>query len=702
MKLLIQTRTLAVALAAGTTSLCAPIALAQNGGQDGGADLPVRKLTLYRSGVGFFERSGTVTDNDELTLSLDADYVNDILKSMIVLDYGGRVEGVSYGSREPLERRLAGFDINLAGSPTMANILAQLRGAQVRLLVAGESNPVTGRVVSVERRTESLGDNRTQSVPYINLSTPMLRSIRLDTVSTFEILDADLRRELELALEALTEQRDDDEKSVSMRFAGAGERRVTVAYVHETPVWKASYRLVLPTDDGATSSDVQGWAIVENTTDDDWEDVTLGLVSGQPVSFVMDLYQPLFLDRPEVPVPAIAALAPEVYERGLGRSEAEAVREQQLEMNVARIGGGGGGQSPFQQQQRQRPEQDSSLYSLSVDDISDYAAKAAATAGESGEVFKYELAEPVTIERRQSAMLPILRGEAETRRVSIFTPGSSTGEHPMRGVELTNSTGLELMPGPISVFDGVSYAGDAQIGFVADGEARLLAYAVDLETSIRQQVGSARRVTRLTIVDGVIRQRVEYDRTTTYDIANADQSRGRTVLIEHPLQAGWEAEFTNATQLEETNGSRRLEAQVDAGADLRVTVKESRTSTESAAVLGFDLELLLRYERDGRVSKRVAEAIRRAAELRSAEQLIRDRVAGLEQTRRELSNEQARVRENLKSVPENSDLQRRYLRSLGSLEDDLERTRRELDAARTDLARAQRELRAYVQSLDLN
>ena len=682
-----------------------PVSAAMAQASDG--ELPVRRLTLYRSGVGYFERSGEVTGEAAVSLTVDTDHVNDLLKSMVVLDFGGSVEGVSYGSREPLSRRLSGFDINLSGQGGMVEIMRQIRGAEVEIEATGLASPIRGRVVGTETRTEPMPDSGDGSGPvtYINLSTPVLRSIRLDRIRAMEILNPELRRELDLALDALASQRDEDEKDVVIRVAGDGARSVRVAYTHEMPVWKASYRLVLPESPQDRTADVQGWAIVENTTGEDWSGVELALVSGQPVSFIMDLYTPLFLQRPTVPVPAIAAAAPEVYERGSGRAPTAEMRDEAVERNVQR-----------RQQDMERDgrkvyarNSDAGFFgapsSATADDMREYAAGAAATAAESGEVFRYVLDTPVTLERRRSAMLPILRGDTETRRVSIYSPGGGSsaqnGDHPMRGVELTNSTGLELMPGPVSVFDGASYAGDAQIGFVASGETRFLSYAVDLEVSVRESVSSTQRVNTLIIENGQVRRTLGYERTTTYSIDNEDRSRGRTVIIEHPDRNRWETELENATELETTEGARRLEVELGPGGEREAVVTETRVARQSVAVLDIDLDAVLRYERDGRVTGDVAEAIRRAYELNS---VVREAEAALERltTRRdELFSEQNRVRQNLRAVPGGSDLQRRYMQSLGELEDEIERVRGEIETARDRVEAAKQRLEDYLGDLSV-
>jgi hypothetical protein len=303
--------------------------------------LPIRKITLYRSGVGYFERTGEVSNNAEVQLRFNTDQINDILKSMILLDLnGGKIESVQYGSKEPLAKRLASFGINIADNPAASEILQRLRGTPVKLTMP--DGEFSGTIMNVETRpTVYPGSDKSGTVvhnlPWINLVTPSgVRSYNLANCLGFQILDAALAEELGKALGALAEYRADRTKTVDLRFTGMGTRRVAVGYVHEMPVWKTSYRLLLPELDssGQTKGQltIQGWAIVENTTDQDWNGVQLSLVSGRPVSFQMDLYEPLFSTRPWVSVPTIPGVSPRVFAGGMEVDhDADAVKKPGME-----------------------------------------------------------------------------------------------------------------------------------------------------------------------------------------------------------------------------------------------------------------------------------------------------------------------------------------------------------------------------------
>ncbi len=693
-----RSEALALVMAAGLACTGAMMAAAPTRGtgehalvQDrarGDEDLAISSITLYRSGVGAFQRQGIVSGNAEVSLSFDADQINDILKSMVLLDLdGGRIEAASYGSKEPLARRLASFAIDISDNPSMSTLLERLRGARVSLEVDG--GPVEGTVLGVEQRT--VGEEQ-QAIrqSFVTLVTDSgMRTVAIRGIRRMRVLDERLAQELSLALEALGEHRADNVKAVDLAFRGEGDRRVVVTYVHEMPVWKASYRLVLPDANAGGDATVQGWAIVENTTDEDWEDVNLSLVAGRPVSFVMDLYEPLYLGRPEVPVPVTGGARPKVYAQGKA------------------AGGGSGGQSPFSGRAMARelssgvavaPSPSLDTF-IGGEEMANSAAQAQASAGEVGEVFQYTLDEPVTIERRRSAMLPILSAPIQARRVSIFNRNDNS-VHPMRGVELTNTSGLQLMPGPISVYDDGTYAGDAQIGHVSDGDERLLAYSVDLAVQAQSEMRTDREVTRLRIRGGVIEQTIKAVETTTYSFESSDSKRARVVIVEHGRRPGWDL-IENEHLTETTEGLARFEVELAPGGEGTLRVAQENVQRQNVALVGYDLKTLLAFQRDGRVSDGVVEAVRRAGELQDQIAKSENRVRELERESSSIFQDQQRIRENMGRIDRTSELYGRYLSKLNDQETRLEQLRGELEGARAELEGRREALRAYLDGLNV-
>src|SRR5438477_8623618 len=282
--------------------------------------LPVTRVVLFNSGVGYFSRSGEVTDDARVDLTFPEQDVNDLLKSMVLEDFnGGRVAAVSYDSREPITRTLASFAVNLNGNPTFAGIASQMRGERVEVVIspgaANQPGKLNGVIVGVETQKVAQG-NTTVDVEFLNLwCAEGLRSVKLPDVQQLKFANPVVESEFRRALDVLALSHDSQKKAVSLHFAGDGKRRVQVGYVIEAPIWKTSYRLVLGEKEKPF---LQGWAMVENPTDEDWTGVKMALISGRPISFKMDLYNTLYINRPTIEPELFASLRPVTYQGGFG------------------------------------------------------------------------------------------------------------------------------------------------------------------------------------------------------------------------------------------------------------------------------------------------------------------------------------------------------------------------------------------------
>ncbi|HEV3385592.1 MAG TPA: DUF4139 domain-containing protein, partial [Gemmata sp.] len=274
--------------------------------------LPITRVVLFNSGVGYFSRSGDVTDDARVDLTFPEQDINDLLKSMVLEDFNnGRIAAVSYDSREPISRTLSSFAINLNNNPTFAGIVSQMRGERIEVVMTpGATNQpgkLSGVIVGVEHQIEAKG-NASASVEVLNMwCAEGLRSVKLPEIQQLKFSNPIIESEFRRALDVLALSHDSQKKAVQLHFAGEGKRKVQVGYVIEAPIWKTSYRLVLADKEKPY---LQGWAMVENPTDEDWAGVKMALISGRPISFKMDLYNPLYINRPTVEPELFASLRP--------------------------------------------------------------------------------------------------------------------------------------------------------------------------------------------------------------------------------------------------------------------------------------------------------------------------------------------------------------------------------------------------------
>jgi hypothetical protein len=301
--------------------------------------LPLAQVVLFNNGVGYFQREGTVDGDTRIDLALPADNINDLLKSLVLQNPGeGSANAVTYDSNEPLERTLKSFSLDLTGNPTFGQILNQARGEKVELsLQGGIANTASGQIVGMESQVDGTG----KEVHLLNLlGSEGLQSIPLSSVQRIRFLNPTLDAELQAALRVLMSTHDTKKKMVHLHFKGAAKRAVRVGYVVENPIWKTTYRLVLDDDGKAT---LQSWAVIDNTTDEDWKDVRLALVAGRPLSFTMDLYEPLYVPRPKVEPELFASLRSPAYNGALLNGNQVGVQLGALGAVGVQLGALGGG-----------------------------------------------------------------------------------------------------------------------------------------------------------------------------------------------------------------------------------------------------------------------------------------------------------------------------------------------------------------------
>ena len=691
--------------------VCAGIDPAKVAAPAGGAALPITSITLYRSGVGYFERHGSISSGDSVQLRFASDEINDMLKSMVIFDPDQALQSVTYESEEPLARQLASFSIDLSDNPDLATMLGRLRGTRARFVTS--DGPLAGVILGGEMRDQALGQaQEAVSVPFVNLVTDSgIRAINLTTTVSVELEDPALNAELMKALAALASHSTDRFKTVDLAFGGTGKREVVVSYVKEMPIWKTSYRLVLADEEQpSVKPTIQGWAIVENTTDDDWQGVQLALVASQPVSFQMNLAESLHISRPHVPVPMVGGAAPRVYQDSdayFADKQLDNISDAAASRSApAPAAGSGGGGEPMQRDRSlgRKQESDPRLSSpLSLDDAAGvdwpYEAQAKAQASAVGETFQYQLSNPISISRQQSAMLPILTSPIDGRRVSIFNRADGI-DHPMRGVEITNSTGLQFIPGPIAVFDGYSYAGDAEIGYLTLNDKRLLAYAVDLDVSVAANNEGQTMVRSLRIIDGVVEQTFKHVNTVFYAFNNKDAERGRTLVVECAKLPDWTL-TAPAKADSETEGLYRFDVPLAAGAKAKLVVSQEHIDRQRIGVVGYHMPTLLEYAADGRASAAVVDAVRKAAQLQAAADDTSTRIARLGQERQGIETDQNRIRQNMAAVDHDTDIYRRYIAKFSEQESMLEAIRETDTKEHETLAKQQAVLTTFLRSLNV-
>jgi hypothetical protein len=659
-------------------------------------DVPVTKVVLFSSGVGYFEHAGSVRGNSATELRFKTGQINDILKSIVLQDQdGGRVGSISYPSQDPLAKTLRSFQVDITQNPSLAQLLNQLRGA--RVTIQSQAERLSGTILGVESRPRAGEKGEPVLVSVLNLLTgATLRAIELPTISNLTLDDPQLQEELTRALAALVQARDQDKKPVTINFNGAGERHVRIGYVVETPVWKTSYRLIL--DDKGKFGKLQGWAIVENQTESDWNGISLALVSGRPISFMMDLYQPLYATRPTVVPELFAGLRPQVYE---GATAADSVRVAMKAADAPlqrRIG--------FDREGRPNPVQLNEVVvtgaaggAVSNLDAAS-SVRSVASTEKLGALFQYTVPD-VTLARQKSAMLPIITDSVALERLSIYN-ASVLRSNPLNGVLLKNTTGKHLLQGPLTVLDKGGYAGDARIDNVPPGQERLLSYGIDLDMTVDNTKNAySGTIVAAKIVKGTLIVSRKQVSSQEY-AADNKTSKDKILVIEHPIRYNWKLVDTQQP-FETTPTLYRFKGTAVASKVTVLTVKEESVTDESIMLSAVDSRALEFYARASSVQipKDVRDAVAKAIQLKQSVADVDRDINAHNQRVTEITIEQNRIRENMKTVGQTTQYSERLLAKLNEQESSIEKLQKERDALVERRDSLRRELEEYVNGLSV-
>jgi hypothetical protein len=524
-----------------------------------------------------------------------------------------------------------------------------------------------------------------------------MRSLKLNEVQRVRFLNPLMETEFKKALETLALSHDTQKKAVTLNFVGEGRRKVKVGYVVENPIWKTSYRLVLPKEKEEKPF-LQGWAIVENPTDEDWKDSRMALVSGRPISFQMDLYTPLFVPRPLVEPELFASLRPVAYSGNLHGPQSGAglaITTNQVSSGSppgAGFPGGGPGRGfpgggGFGGKSSGRPGILAGQPTINAPELAfsktyDFAevngkldlgqgVRSVASASKLGDSFQYVIDKPVSLPRQKSAMLPIVNKEVDGTRVSIYNEHTQA-KFPLLGLRLKNTSGLHLMQGPITVFEGNNYAGDARILDLQPKEERLISYAVDLGTEINPVYANDNgHYVTIKAVKGIVETTNKIRETKTYTIKNRNDTE-RVVLIEHPVRDEFKLVEDTVKPTEVASDVYRFEVKVPAGKTETKVVTEERVVSEEFRFSNLNDDNIRFFFKSPVISDKVKKGLQNAMELRWAAAKTQRDIAEQEQQLKVITDDQVRLRANLKEMPSTAAAYKRYLEKFDTQETQIE------------------------------
>jgi hypothetical protein len=641
------------------------------------ADLVLKGAMLSSAGVAYFEYETEVDGPATLGLDVPLDQVDDVLTSLVVFDSTGAVGTVELPGRDNTRANFGNVPFGPDALRSSVDYLNSLQGVEIS--VQGP-RPMTGRIVHADRVAETLPAPPGQPQATVQrtrvtiLSPEGLRQFVLEEADSIQVSDPELRARIGQALESLRREANQSLRHLTLHSSGDGHRTVRVGYVTAAPLWKTSYRLVLPAKDGDPAR-LQGWAVLENQSGANWDGVALTLQYGNPVTFRQAIYQSYYVQRPEVPVEVLGRILPSVDTRA---------RPAELAL------------------QKSAPAPAGAARTLAAPAEIMAGAADQVQAAEGAEETIFQLPTPVMLAAGHTASVPIIDRSIPAERVDL---AAGNDPHPLSAIRITNDTGASMPAGVLTLYDAsdaATFAGNARLGGLPAGEHRLLSFAQDLRTTVERNTTGETTLASLTAADGVLhittRQR-EMLRVTLTGPANEP----RRVLVEIPKDGDRTLTLEGGpiAGTEETATAWRVPVTLSPGEVRKLTAYIDRLESEQTALLADDAQVMMRLLNEQTLTPEARTALLRLAALRQEEASKRATLNQLKAQQALMLEDEDRIRRNLAVVAANDALHARLTRALDADETELDKLKQAIDQATVAADRAHQALADAAGSLKL-
>ncbi|MCC6977312.1 MAG: hypothetical protein IT343_03270 [Candidatus Melainabacteria bacterium] len=645
------------------------------------ATIPLKKVTLYKHGIGHFERRGKFKGPGEIELLCGPEDIDDMLKSLLVLNVeGGGLAAVTYDSAKTLPTRLSEFGFDLRKCHGLLELIAQIKGSPVTIKVG--TTKVEGRVAGLDEVEQAVGDNKiVEQQLLLYCGGASLKRYGFSTITEITLNDPHLASEIQQQLELLFQSiRKKDRKLLKVELTEAIEREVVIAYSIPNPIWKTSYRMVVD-DSGRVL--LQGTAIVDNVQDEDWEEVHISLVSAAPVSFIQPLYDPVQPHRRRIQAQGHTASGPYVAERahnfgdgfgGVGAEPASSTNSFELQLqerfkaNKASDEFAAGAVSSAGSWRRlgPLPNQSREAEAVNVFDAAQLQ-NVEVEVSESGELFEYQISLPVTIPRNSSALIPIVNELIEGERISLYN-AARNARFPYAALRLKNTTGLTLESGPVTILETNTYAGEALLDVLKNDDTRILPFALDQSVNVIVRDNFERKpFWRVRAWQGFLYLDYKEETQKTYNIENlSDQEK--VVYVEHPVQSTLSL-VSQEKPVEVTESFYRFRIPLKSKEAHSLCVVEEGQNYQTVRLEDFDSPDMaaVKWLMDQNfVDKQFHAFLKQVIEKRTVIRLLLEQRKTMHEHVAELKAEQERARENVRTLGTSSD---RYRTAIDETED---------------------------------
>jgi hypothetical protein len=595
--------------------------------------LPIRRVTLYKHGLGFFERRGQMT-GQQLRLEFPRPAMDDILKSLVVLDSLGQVLGLEFETPPDRNENVHKSSLTLSNNSSLTDTLTALRGRNVRVQTSEQT--LEGLVVGVDLEKKSPLERAILSL--YQTSTKSIVKLSLERLESITILDAVAAGDLEFALQ--NAKRDEDRSSALLRLSD-GEHDLSVSYIAPAPAWRVSYRVIAEEleNNNADARDifVQSWGLFDNTLEEDLDGVELSLIAGMPVSFRYSLFAPNTPERPLV----------EDQERTVGAP----IKFETMDYMEAAAPMGG--------MSRARKSAPPAMAAVAAPLSSQMMQSAqAVSSGESrGALFAYRVAHPVSVARGQSGMVLLMSAKLKGKRELLYN-GAKNPENPVASLRFDNSSGFTLERGPVTVLEaqvsqGAEYAGEAVLEFTPSDAEVIVAFAVELGVKVSEQQTWETHLNRISINQGYLLIQEYQTCRTSYEIISQLQTPV-VVTLERDRLNGYD--FFETTQpVSQTMNIARWKLDLSGKSKLGFVVQERILQSRFEQVRNLSFDALKDFLKGKYLDSSTFEALKTIRGIYGQIEANNTKIQSLENDRERIFARQTQIQGNLTPLARDGD-----------------------------------------------
>ncbi|TFG11188.1 MAG: hypothetical protein EU531_11860, partial [Promethearchaeota archaeon] len=446
-------------------------------------ELKIKKVIIHKSGISYFILEGLMKGSNTFELEFNIDEMDDVLKSLFVLDTSekGFISSISYDAALDTSQLLKSIMLDIPDINSFTSLISQIKGAQVNITVSGNKN-LSGKVMGIEETEKMVKSEKLiDKILVLLQDDDVISKYSFEEIKSVDILNEEIKKDLKFFLNTVIAGKKKDAKKIIINCESGGkdevERNIFVSYIRESPIWKTSYRLIMSVEqENEGKCLLSGWSLIENTTNQDWEDIELTLVAGMPVSFKYEFYRPIFIQRPVIKPPKVLSVHPTEIEEGLEKERYEDYAMAEAELPAARMMKKAASRPPPAPSGASLRGVNAIMGDKAVYDK--FKAQTKIQTKDLGELFEYNISNLVSIKRKQSALVPILTEVIKAKRVLLYNK-EEYDKNPNACLEITNNTDLTLERGPVTIIYDDNLAGEAIIPFLNKDDTRLLNYAVE-------------------------------------------------------------------------------------------------------------------------------------------------------------------------------------------------------------------------------